>query len=153
MCKKGLSVLKAVAAKGIEQRHLFLLYQSLVLSVIDYGQGLKTMAQANLLNTAGMSADRTQVTKECERYPTDSGVSTRHSCLKTWKSTVENGHQAEQSEIKLLIQENSKPQDLIVYTDGSVTKDRSGWGFTVKEGATAIYELKAVQPIGSQSPA
>ena len=48
-CKKGLSVLKAVAAKGIEQRHLFLLYQSLVLSVIDYGQGLKTMAQANLL--------------------------------------------------------------------------------------------------------
>ena len=27
-CKKGLSVLKAIAAKGIEQRHLFLLYQS-----------------------------------------------------------------------------------------------------------------------------
>ena len=31
-----------------------------------------------------------------------------------------------QSEIKLLIQEISKPQDLIVYTDGSVTKDQSG---------------------------
>ena len=27
-CKKGLSALKAMAAKGIEQRHLFLLYQS-----------------------------------------------------------------------------------------------------------------------------
>ena len=26
-CKKGLSVLKTMAAKGIEQRHLFLLYQ------------------------------------------------------------------------------------------------------------------------------
>ena len=43
-CKKGLSVLKAMAEKGIEQRHLFLLYQSVVLSVIDYGLGLTTMA-------------------------------------------------------------------------------------------------------------
>ena len=34
--KKGLSVSKATAAKGIEQRHLFLLYQSVVLSVTDY---------------------------------------------------------------------------------------------------------------------
>ena len=48
-CKKGLSVLKAMAAKGIEQRHLFLLYQSVVLSVIDYGLGLTTMPQTNLL--------------------------------------------------------------------------------------------------------
>ena len=43
-CKKGLSVLKAMAAKGIEQLHLFLLYQSLVLSVIDYGLGITTMS-------------------------------------------------------------------------------------------------------------
>ena len=35
--KKGLSVLKAMAAKGIEQSHLF------------YGLGLTTMAQTNLL--------------------------------------------------------------------------------------------------------
>ena len=59
--QQGRSVLNAMAAKGIEQRHLFLLYQSVVLSVTDYGQGLKTMAQANLLNTAGMPADRAQV--------------------------------------------------------------------------------------------
>ena len=32
------------------------------------------------------------------------------------------------SEIRHLIQENSKPQDVIVYADGSVTKDQSGWG-------------------------
>ena len=31
-----------------------------------------------------------------------------------------------ESEIKLLMQENNKPQDLIVYTGGSVTKDLSG---------------------------
>ena len=48
-CKKGLSVLKATAAKGIEQRQLFLPSQSVLLSVIDYGLSLTTMAQTNLL--------------------------------------------------------------------------------------------------------
>ena len=43
------SVLKAMAAKGIKQCHLFLLYQSVVLSIIDYGLGLTTVAQTNLL--------------------------------------------------------------------------------------------------------
>ena len=32
-CKKGLSALKAMASKGIDQRNLFLLYQSVILSV------------------------------------------------------------------------------------------------------------------------
>ena len=40
---------EAMAAEGIEQCHLFLLYQSVVLSVTDYGPGLTTMAQTNLL--------------------------------------------------------------------------------------------------------
>ena len=48
-CKKGLSALKAMASKGIEQRHLFLLYQNVILSVIDYGLGLTTLSQSNLL--------------------------------------------------------------------------------------------------------
>ena len=48
-CKKGLSALKAMASKGIEQRHLFLLCQSVILSVIDYGLGLTTLSQSNLL--------------------------------------------------------------------------------------------------------
>ena len=47
-CKKGMSVIKAMAVKGIEQRHLFRLYQGIVLSVIDYGLGLTTMSQTNL---------------------------------------------------------------------------------------------------------
>ena len=47
-CKKCQSVLMAMAAKGIEQRHLFLLYQTMVFSVTDYGLGLTTMAQSNL---------------------------------------------------------------------------------------------------------
>ena len=36
--------------------------------------------------------------------------------------------------------ETCKPQHLMVYTDGSVTKDQSGWGFTDKQGATTIHE-------------
>ena len=48
-CKKELSTLKSMASKGIEQRHLFLLYQSVILSVIDYGPGLTTLSQSNLL--------------------------------------------------------------------------------------------------------
>ena len=48
-CKKGLSALKAMASKGIEQRHLFLPYKSVILSVIDCGLGLTTLSQSNLL--------------------------------------------------------------------------------------------------------
>ena len=47
--KKGLSALKAMASKGIEQRHRFLQYQSVILSVIDYGLGITTLSQSNLL--------------------------------------------------------------------------------------------------------
>ena len=60
--KKGLSVLKVMAAKGIEQRHLFLLYQSVVLSVIDYGLGLTTMAQTNLLKLDRVQNEAMRVT-------------------------------------------------------------------------------------------
>ena len=60
--KKGLSVLKAMAAKGIEQRHLFLLYQSVVLSVTDYGLSLTTMAQTNLLKLDRVQNEAMRVT-------------------------------------------------------------------------------------------
>ena len=48
-CKKALSMLKAMASKGIERHHLFLLYQSVRLSIIDYGLVLATLSQSNLL--------------------------------------------------------------------------------------------------------
>ena len=50
-----------------------------------------------------------------------------------------------------LIQENSKPQDPIVYTDGSVTKEQSGWGFTVKQGASVIHEDSAANTVLTSS--
>ena len=45
--------------------------------------------------------------------------------------------------MKVLIQENSKLQDLMVYNDGSVTKDQSGRGFTVTKAATTIHNYSA----------
>ena len=48
-CMKGLSALKPMTSKGIGQPLLFLLYQSVILSVIYYGLGLTTLSQSNLL--------------------------------------------------------------------------------------------------------
>ena len=59
---------------------------------------------------------------------------------KLGKALSRMASRAKQSEIKLPIQENRTPQDLTVDTDGSVTKDQSGWGFTVKQGATTIHK-------------
>ena len=56
-----------------------------------------------------------------------------------------------ESQIKLLVQENSKPQDLKVSTDGQVIKGQWGWGFTVEQGVTT--SMKKVQPIGRFSKA
>ena len=55
--KKGLSALKAMASKGIEQRHLFLLFQVLTLSIIYYDLGLATLSQSNLLKPNRMQTD------------------------------------------------------------------------------------------------
>ena len=43
-------------------------------------------------------------------------------------------------EVQMLAEANSKPHDTVIYTDGSVTRDRSGWGFTVKQGGRTVYE-------------
>ena len=64
-CKKGLSVLKAMAAKinamDTEQLHLFLLYRCVLLSVIDYGLGLTTMAPTNVLKLDRMQNEAMRV--------------------------------------------------------------------------------------------
>ena len=43
-----------------------------------------------------------------------------------------------------------KPQDLLVHTDGSVTKDQSGWGFTVRQGVTTIPDDGAAYMVNLQ---
>ena len=68
------------------------------------------------------------------------------------KHCAKNGQQAKRSqEVKFLIQKDSKPQDFIVYIEGSVTKDQSGWDFTVKQGATTIHEDSTAYTVSSSS--
>ena len=57
------------------------------------------------------------------------------------------------SEIKILIQENSKPQDLTVYSDGSVSKDQRWVGLHCKSRCDHHQSMKTVQPIWSQPQA
>ena len=40
----------------------------------------------------------------------------------------------------MLVEANSKPLDIVIYSDGSVTRDRSGWGITVKQGGRTVHE-------------
>ena len=42
-------------------------------------------------------------------------------------------------------------QDLIAYTDGSVTKDQPGWGFAVKQSATTIHKDGAAHTVSTCS--
>ena len=35
------------------------------------------------------------------------------------------------AEVQMLVEASSKPHDNVIYTGGLVTRDRSGWGFTV----------------------
>ena len=219
-CKKGLSVLKGMASKSIEC-HLFLLYQSVILSVIDYGLGLTTLSQSNLLKLDRVQNKAMRVilgtTKdtpiETMRYLLDlPSMETRHKVeqVKAYLNAMQNPKntlhdavkekgcrlargmsgmgQAEQSiqhvcvlaelkqvkdwgkrpaefkpyyktllsenlgkhcrewparkanaEVRMFAEANSKPHDMI-YTDGSVTKDRSGWGFTVKHGGRIVHK-------------
>ena len=40
----------------------------------------------------------------------------------------------------MFVEANSKPHDIVIYTDGSVTRVRSSWGFTVKKGGRTVHE-------------
>ena len=66
-CKKGLSVLKAMAANGIEL-HFFPLYQSVVLSNIDCGPGLTTMTQTNRLKLDRVQREAMKNTENHQGY-------------------------------------------------------------------------------------
>ena len=67
----------------------------------------------------------------------------RHSCQKTWESTAENGQQAKRGQRSSFHSRKQQTQDLVLYTDGSVTKDQLGWGFTVKQSATTVQDSAA----------
>ena len=42
--------------------------------------------------------------------------------------------------VRILVETNSKPHDIMMYTDGSVTRDRSGCWFTVRQGGRTVHD-------------
>ena len=40
----------------------------------------------------------------------------------------------------MLVEANSKPHGIVIYTDSSVTRDLSIWGFTAKKGGRTVHE-------------
>ena len=116
------------------------------------GRGESSMAQAEDSILQVCQLRELKQTKEWERYPNRF----RYLYGTILQENLEKHCQEwpagkPESEIKLLTEENSKPQDLIVYTDGTVTKHRSGWGFTVKQVATTIHEDSAAYTVSTSS--
>ena len=102
-CKKGLSALKAMASKGIEQRHLFLLYQSVILSAIDCGLALTTLSQSNLLKLERVQNEATRV---IEGTTKDTPIETMRYLLDL--SSMETRHKVEQVNVYLKALQNPK---------------------------------------------
>ena len=102
-CKTGLSALKAMASKGIEQRHLFLLYQSVILSVTDCGLGLTTLSQSNLLKLNRVQNEAMRVILGTTK---DTPIKTMHYLLDL--PSMETRHRVEQVKAYLNAMQNSK---------------------------------------------
>ena len=119
---------------------------------MQIGMGQVLDGASRGLNTASMPADRGQAIQGVETVPKPILVSLQDTpATKLGKALLRWPAGKTESEIKLLIQENSKPQDLIVYTDGSLSKDQSGWSFTVKQGVTTVHEDSAAYMVSTSS--
>ena len=51
----------------------------------------------------------------------------------------------------MLVEDNSKPHDIVICTDGSVTRDRSGWGFKAKQGGRTVHENSGARRVATSS--
>ena len=51
----------------------------------------------------------------------------------------------------MLVEANSKPHDIVIYTDDSVTWNPSGWGFTVKQGGRTVHEDSGAHRVKTSS--
>ena len=55
------------------------------------------------------------------------------------------------ADVQMLVEANSKPHDIVIYTDGSVTRDWSGWEFTVKQGGRTVHEDSGAHRVTTSS--
>ena len=51
----------------------------------------------------------------------------------------------------MLVEANSSPHGIVIYTDGSVTRDRSGWGFAVKQSGKTVHEDSGAHRVTTSS--
>ena len=58
--------------------------------------------------------------------------------LQLWAENAENGPHAE---VETIIEENSRPGDVIIFTDGSVVRDqKSGWAYSARVDGQIVSE-------------
>ena len=43
------------------------------------------------------------------------------------------------TEVQMLVEANREPPDIVIYMNGSVTSNRSGWGFLAKQGRRTVH--------------
>ena len=55
------------------------------------------------------------------------------------------------AEVHMLLKANSKPCDIVIYTNGSVTRNRSGWEFTVKQAERTVHRDSGAHRITTSS--
>ena len=51
----------------------------------------------------------------------------------------------------MLVEAKSKPHGIVIYTDGSFTRDRSGWGLTIKQGGRTVHEDSGAHRVTTSS--
>ena len=51
----------------------------------------------------------------------------------------------------MFVEANSKQRDIVIYTNGSVIRDRSGLGFIVKQGGRTVHEDSGVHRVTTSS--
>ena len=51
----------------------------------------------------------------------------------------------------MLVKANRKPNDIVINTKGSVTRDLSGWGFMVEQGGSTVHEDSGVHSVTTSS--
>ena len=55
------------------------------------------------------------------------------------------------AEVQMLVEVNSKPHSIVIYRDGSVTRDQSGWGFMVKQDGRTVHEDSGAHRVGTSN--
>ncbi|RUS80085.1 hypothetical protein EGW08_012163 [Elysia chlorotica] len=101
--KKGIGAIKTMASAHIQQNVLFVMFQLLILSVLDYGLGCLTLSEANLLKLERLQNEAMRAvlgcTRDthiiCMRFLLDlSSVRIRHKLAqaKTYLRVMENPH-------------------------------------------------------------